>query len=265
MPQARQTGYQVYLLGSGYTNPQQIPNLFMGRHLGDDSAPPAHRLSPATSTYEQNWTLRTSSQLADMATAVQEEIKKRVITGGDELTLNSTASQEDRCLFDLYRRYKHIRGQGMWKAICAEYSVNIYQQEEKNKYTRYAALLRESIGNEDYGFTAADVEAFIVRIGFEDPIPDTKLRRRHRNNLRRGKTYHMQQAPVSKIRPASNGFATAPLAGQAQQLPSPTGPIPIFTSEQEKAFVKSLEEKYGDAEPGDALESKYSHSTARVY
>ena len=59
--------------------------------------------------------------------------------------------------------------------------INNYIDEEKKKYTHYASLLKESIGNKYWDFKPADVEAFLCRTGIEDAIPEPTSKTRRRN------------------------------------------------------------------------------------
>ncbi|CAK7210819.1 hypothetical protein SEUCBS140593_000959 [Sporothrix eucalyptigena] len=303
-----------------------MPSLNMGQHPGND------RLPLTSPTNEQSRTPRTDaafnsfsvvsvdstgsgSQPADMSASIPEDVRNLVIASGDEVTLNSKASDEDRFLFELHRKYKNSRGKGMWEAIGKEYLkaypgdrdhsnarlqmrhtralrrnaqwpeevyntlVHIYETQERAKYAAYAAMLKDKVGTKYGEFKAADVEAMLVRIGFEDPIPDTnsKARRRQHNNLR--KKSENGQLPVSAMPNAwGNGFAAVPTT--QFPLPSPHGqsiavdhydyrqarqlavPIPTFNDATEEKFLDTLVERHGDGTGRmDSDDSRNSNSS----
>ena len=159
--------------------------------------------------------------------------------------------------------------------------IKIYIDEEKNKYAHYASRLKETIGNKYWDFKPADVEAFLCRTGIEDAVPEptSKTRRRNHQQGRRLRDSAVGRSSAPHVPTVWNpGYTPSPIAGQQQfPLPGNNQPMmavpsdyehhalasvqtPVFSREQETAFLDSLDRKYSQIDSDDALRSSHSNS-----
>ncbi|CAK7226715.1 hypothetical protein SCUCBS95973_006292 [Sporothrix curviconia] len=224
----------------------------------------------------------------DFEATIPEENQNKVLAKGDEIDLNDDCNAEDRLIYDLHKKHRNHRGKGMWDTISAEYHkeaysamVRVYIDEEKIKYTRYAARLKEVIGTKYHDFKAVDVEGFLSRTGIEDYVPEQSSKTRKRNHFQARKLKGSDAGipPSQPVAAVWNpGYGAPSIAGQQQySLPDPDQPMsivqynydrqalaaiptPSLSQEQTNAFLDSLDEKYGEIDSDDALDSNYSDS-----
>ena len=160
----------------------------------------------------------------------------------------------------------------------------VYLEDEEKRFTRYAARMKELGGGKVWNWSAADVEAKLIKLGFEEAKMDDETKRRQRrrnnaNNRRRSAAAaaRQQHDPHGLLWQHMSGNG---LSGQQQQahhrqyaLPQlPTGggqqhaaydmmsdtvstaALPQYTSDQENDILDQLDRKYGGGDD-DALSS----------
>ena len=168
--------------------------------------------------------------------------------------------------------------------------IKIYLEEERLKYNRYAALVKEALGPESCNIKAGDVEAILNRAGIEDSITDIISNSRESAKQRRDyqQARNFAGLPKAKSRKKSSrrsrtaswdtGFTASPITGQQQfplpdpGQPTPAGaynfsyqtmaavPTPVFTEEQQNALMRHLDRRYGQIDCDGAGGSNYSNS-----
>ncbi|CAK7562941.1 MAG: hypothetical protein SEPTF4163_000797 [Sporothrix epigloea] len=281
--------------------------------------PPLHSLPAPVNGY-QFGTPRSGSAgeslPGDFEATISEENRNAVLATGETCDFHQDCPADDRLIYDLHRRYRNVRGKGMWDTISAEFHkkypekklstarlqmkhtravrkhlmwpkeafsamIKIYIDEEKNKYAHYASRLKETIGNKYWDFKPADVEAFLCRTGIEDAVPEptSKTRRRNHQQGRRLRDSAVGRSSAPHVPTVWNpGYTPSPIAGQQQfPLPGNNQPMmavpsdyehhalasvqtPVFSREQETAFLDSLDRKYSQIDSDDALRSSHSNS-----
>ncbi|CAK7215775.1 hypothetical protein SBRCBS47491_002598 [Sporothrix bragantina] len=232
----------------------QMPPMTVGHHgLSATDSAPEHIRTPRTQ----------QPPLGSLATSVNDYHNGSPRSGSD---IDSTAKLVEAAIPEEFRN-----------AVLAQ----VYVEEEKNKYARYASRLKELIGTKYHDFKAADVEYFLWRVGFEEHVPEQSPKSRKRKIKKaRDLLEKLNEGPhiQSATAPWNSAFANPHMPGHQQYpLPDPNQsmataqynykynvladfPTPAFSDEQKDEVVASLAQKYGPIDTDDTMDSNYSDS-----
>ena len=133
-------------------------------------------------------------------------------------------------------------------------------EDEEKRFARYAARMKELGGCKIWNWSAADVEARLVKLGYEEPKMDDDSRRRNRKrnayNKRRANARQELQYGWHNMPGMHQPQYPLPQLGGPQQATNrssydmmsdtvSTG-LPQYTSDQENDLLEQLERKYAD-------------------